>query len=231
MSEYILLPMAGLSDDLWRNPNLARLFAYLLTRVDGKGEIKTDMAKVAADLTLSRQQVRTLMSKLDSNQILTKSSTTRTTKLKIGIQEDKPKRQPRKQPNRQPNANQIKPLAPSYITPSFVSPEFREVWQMWIEYRKEINNNYKSAKSEEIGYKQMVEKSGGNPDVARRMIENSIANGYKGMFAPDNNNNGKRNNYPSNRVNPPRTDEERVAEYKDLAGAVLRRVKARENNG
>lgn len=229
MTDLIQLPRSALTDDLWRDGNLARIFVYLLTKADGNGEIKTDMGKVAADLRLSRQQVRTLMKKIESNQILTKSSTTKTTKLKFEYQEVKPKRQPRKQPNQQPNGNQIKTIVPDYVSPPFVAEEYREVWQMWIEYRKEINNNYKSEKSEKIGYEQMVKKSGDNPEVAKQMIEDSIASGYKGMFAPKTNSNAQRNNYSQNRVNPPRTPEERVADYQGLAGAVLRRVKAREN--
>lgn len=106
MNDYIRLPRSALSDDLWRNGNLARLLVYLLTKADESGEIKTDMAEIARDLVLSRQNVRTLLAKID-NQILTKSVTTRVTKLKLDIQEDKPKRQPRKQPNHQPNTNQI----------------------------------------------------------------------------------------------------------------------------
>lgn len=229
MNDCIRLPRSALTDEIWRSENLARLILYLMARADENGEIKTNMPEIARNLTLSRQQVRTLMKKIESNQILTKSSTTKTTKLKFEFQEVKPKRQPRKQPNQQPNGNQIKTIVPDYVSPPFVAEEYREVWQMWIEYRKEINNNYKSEKSEKIGYEQMVKKSGDNPEVAKQMIEDSIASGYKGMFAPKTNNNAQRNNYPQNRVNSPRTTEERVADYQGLAGAVLRRVKAREN--
>lgn len=108
MNDYIRLPRSALNEAIWRDANLARLCFYLLSKADENGDIQTDMATIAKDLVLSRQQVRTLMLKVESNQILTKSATTRTTKLKLNIQEDKPKRQPRKQPNQQPNTNQIK---------------------------------------------------------------------------------------------------------------------------
>lgn len=108
MSDFIRLPRSVLNSELWHDGNLARLFLYLLSKADENGEIQTDMAAIARDLVLSRQAVRTLMKKVESNQILTKSATTRTTKLKLDIQEDKPKRQPRRQPNQQPNTNQIK---------------------------------------------------------------------------------------------------------------------------
>lgn len=228
-NDFIRLPRSALSDELWHNPNLARLLVYLLAKVDDNGEIKTDMTAIAKDLVLSRQNVRTLMKIILANQILTKSSTTRVTKLKLWNQEDKPKRQSRSQPNRQPNRNQVTSLMTDYISPSFVADEYREAWQMWIEYRKEINNNYKSEKSEEIGYEQLIRKSGDNPEVAMQMIKNSIANGYKGLFAIKDNSNGKRNDYPANRVNPPRTPEQRATDYQELAEAVSRRVEARKD--
>ena len=58
MSEYIQLPRSALTEEMERNGDLARLLVYLLRKTDENGEIKTDMAKVAADLSLSRQSVR-----------------------------------------------------------------------------------------------------------------------------------------------------------------------------
>ena len=63
MSEYIQLPRSALTEEMERNGDLARLLVYLLRKTDENGEIKTDMAKVAADLSLSRQSVRTMMKK------------------------------------------------------------------------------------------------------------------------------------------------------------------------
>lgn len=107
MTDHILLPRSALTEEMERNGDLARLLIYLLRKADENGEINTDMAAIATDLRLSRQSVRTLMKKIETNQILTKSSTTRTTKLKLEYQDNKPKRQPRRQPNQQPNTNQI----------------------------------------------------------------------------------------------------------------------------
>ena len=50
MSEYIQLPRSALTEEMERNGDLARLLVYLLRKTDENGEIKTDMAKVAADL-------------------------------------------------------------------------------------------------------------------------------------------------------------------------------------
>lgn len=187
MSEYIQLPRSALTEEMERNGDLARLLVYLLRKTDENGEIKTDMAKVAADLSLSRQSVRTLMKKFESNQILTKSSTTRATKLKLDYQESKRKRQPNKQPNRQPNVNQIKECAIGYISPSFVAAEYREIWQKFIIYRKEIKKPYKSPASEQIAYNKMVEMAGNDPAVAKDMVERTILGQWQGLFPKNNN--------------------------------------------
>lgn len=187
MSEYIQLPRSALTEEMERNGDLARLLVYLLRKTDENGEIKTDMAKVAADLSLSRQSVRTLMKKFESNQILTKSSTTRVTKLKLDYQESKRKRQPNKQPNRQPNVNQIKECAIGYISPSFVAEEYREIWQKFIIYRKEIKKPYKSPASEQIAYNKMVEMAGNDPAVAKDMVERTILGQWQGLFPKNNN--------------------------------------------
>ena len=72
MSDFIRLPRSVLNSELWHDGNLARLFLYLLSKADENGEIQTDMAAIARDLVLSRQAVRTLIKKVESNQILTK---------------------------------------------------------------------------------------------------------------------------------------------------------------
>lgn len=107
MTDLIQLPRSALTEEMERNGGLARLLIFLLRKADENGEIITDMAEIGSRLRLSRQKVRTLMIKIESNQILTKLSTTRTTKLKLEYQDNKPKRQPRHQPNHQPNSNQI----------------------------------------------------------------------------------------------------------------------------
>lgn len=219
MSDYIQLPRSALTDEMERNGDLARLLIYLLRRVDENGEIKTDMTEIAKDLVLSRQTVRTLMKKILANQILTKSSTTRITKLKFEYQEIKPKRQPRKQPNQQPNTNQIKTSVPDYISPPFVAPEFREIWQRFTEYRKEIKKPYKSESSERTAYFKMVEMSGNNPAVAKDMVERSILGQWQGLYKD--NSNDKRNNNQQNRNQSSGRGQYRNPTIEDIARGLL----------
>ena len=59
------------------------------------------------------------------------------------------------------------------------SVRFAEKWVEWIQYKKEIKDSYKSPKSAEAKARQLSKYS---EDVAIRMIDESIANGYKGIF-------------------------------------------------
>lgn len=65
---------------------------------------------------------------------------------------------------------------------SFVDPAFKAVFREWLEYRNKINKRYKSDKSIEKAYKSLVEYSGGNPDVAMEIINQSIKFEYQGFF-------------------------------------------------
>ena len=75
----------------------------------------------------------------------------------------------------------------------FHSNEFIQLWGDWLEYKKvEHNFRYKSPKTEQRGLKYLSELAGHNEQTAIRIIERSIANGWKGLFKLDNN--GKQTN-------------------------------------
>ena len=61
--------------------------------------------------------------------------------------------------------------------------EFFEIWGIWIKYKKEDKKDmFKSETSEIIGIKTLLRLSNNNCKNALMIIENSIANGYKGLF-------------------------------------------------
>lgn len=97
-----------------------------------------------------------------------------------------------------------------------------------MDYRREIKKPYKSLATEKTAYEKMLKLADGDPEAAKDIIERAIVGQWQGLYETKTNN-GNRNHYPANRVNPPRTDEERVADYQELAEAVSRRIKAREN--
>ena len=75
---------------------------------------------------------------------------------------------------------------------SFATESFQSVLYEWVCYRKEIKKSFKSMKSVQAAYKQLYELSDGNPVIAMKIVEQSIASSWQGLFPLKNDNN--RNN-------------------------------------
>jgi hypothetical protein len=65
---------------------------------------------------------------------------------------------------------------------SFVANNYQEVFKMWVDYKSEINDSYKTQRGLEIAYKQLLKFSYGNPQKAVEVVEYSIGNNWKGLF-------------------------------------------------
>lgn len=77
---------------------------------------------------------------------------------------------------------------------SFALNSFQPILYDWICYRKEIKKSFKSIKSVQAAYKQLYEFSDGNPQTAMKIVEQSIASSWQGLF-PLKNNDNNRNNF------------------------------------
>jgi hypothetical protein len=105
---------------------------------------------------------------------------------------EEPKKPDNKNNNKNNNDNK------NNIDLSFVDFEYLNCFELWLEYKKNKNQKYKTQKSLEICYKNLLTISNNDPDVARQIIENSIANNYSGLFPLKQNNNqqiGKAQNF------------------------------------
>ena len=69
---------------------------------------------------------------------------------------------------------------------SFLSKEelgqFKEVWEDYLEHKSEMKKSYKSAKSERIGFKQLLKMSDNDVSTAWEIVEQSRANQWQGLF-------------------------------------------------
>ena len=79
---------------------------------------------------------------------------------------------------------------PSYSA-IFFSRIQREIFSIWLEYKKEKGNKYKSKSTAMICYKNLIELSNNNIDSAKKIIEQSMANNWSGLFELKGGNNGK----------------------------------------
>lgn len=73
----------------------------------------------------------------------------------------------------------------------FVSEAFREVFQTWLDYKRERGESYKSEKSLKICYNKLLSLSDNDPNRAKLIVEQSIANNWQGLFELKNKNHNK----------------------------------------
>lgn len=70
----------------------------------------------------------------------------------------------------------------------FDSEEFFKFWKMWKDYKlKSFDFKYKTEVSEQAALKKLATLSGINETIAIEIIEQSLANGWKGFFKIDKN--------------------------------------------
>lgn len=75
----------------------------------------------------------------------------------------------------------------------FVLDEFRDVFFLWLDYKKERREKYKSAKSLKACYNELVKLSGNSPAIAHEIVNQSMANNWAGLFPLKNKSNGNEN--------------------------------------
>jgi hypothetical protein len=65
----------------------------------------------------------------------------------------------------------------------YPSSEFQILWEQWIDYKKEEHKDkYKSTKTEQIAINNLIKLCNGDLKIAEEIVNNSIANKYKGLF-------------------------------------------------
>lgn len=88
MNDFIQLPRSALTDDLWRNPNLARLYLYLIIN-SADGQCAVSIQEVARLLNLSRTSTRTAVNRLIELGLIRRTSATAISSFElIGVSEE-----------------------------------------------------------------------------------------------------------------------------------------------
>lgn len=81
------------------------------------------------------------------------------------------------------------------VSDSVIDNDIINIWDRWKKYkREEFNFKYKSKVSEDAAKKELMKLSGGDLDLALKIIEQSISKGWKGFFKLDNNGSNKKDN-------------------------------------
>lgn len=81
----------------------------------------------------------------------------------------------------------------------FVADEFREIFNTWLEYKRQRGEIYKSEKSLKSCYKRLLKLCYNDPNIAILVVEQSMANNWAGLFELEKqrNNGSNRNAYTS----------------------------------
>lgn len=77
--------------------------------------------------------------------------------------------------------------------PTFeIKNEIDKEFFRYLQYRKDIKKSYKSEQSLGVVYKRFVKWCNGNADIAKQIVDNTIANGWTGLFELKSNGNKSR---------------------------------------
>ena len=75
---------------------------------------------------------------------------------------------------------------------------YREVWDKWLDYKKtEHREYYKTLTTEQAAFDKLLEYSMGDPQLALKIIDQSISNRWKGIFQIKENDTNKGSNRKS----------------------------------
>ena len=80
--------------------------------------------------------------------------------------------------------------------------EKSEAFRLWLDYKRERGQEYRTAASEQCARERLLELSGCNEETALAIVKQSIANNWSGLFELKNENygNNKSNNAATNAV-------------------------------
>lgn len=67
-----------------------------------------------------------------------------------------------------------------------IPAEWQEIVNVWLEYKQKRKQTYKDDDSIYLFYKKLLRLSLSSLEIARQIIEDSMANNYSGIFAPKN---------------------------------------------
>lgn len=107
---------------------------------------------------------------------------------------------------------------PSY---DFVAPMFEKAFTTWLDYKRERKETYKSRKSLKVCYTHMVKMSGGSPEMAMAIVEQSMANNWAGLFELK-----TTTNHGDNKKTREQERDERMQGYTDLVARLVAKGRA-----
>lgn len=190
MADFIKIPRSFLDSPIIDNAGAFRLCCYLYAHADENGRIEFSSGDAWRRFRITPRQFRTTVNLLSATDAATIKTTNKTTSISfcdtdIYNGKLKAKRQAKRTAERQT----VTPISSSVATSNgtrnfdFVDPVFKDAFFTWIDYKEtELRERYKTERTLKAAYNELVELSGRNPYIAMRIVEQSMANRWKGLF-------------------------------------------------
>jgi hypothetical protein len=101
-----------------------------------------------------------------------------------GTKGGRPKNNPKKPSGllRNPNKPDSDNDSDNDIIRNYVSPAFAVAFERWLKYKKERKQAYKTEDSKRAAYDKLTKISNNNPAMAEKIVEQSLANNWAGLF-------------------------------------------------
>ena len=195
---------------VWKDPRKAIAWIHLLFRanyedkkvlIDGeevlvpRGSFLTSIRKLSGEIPLSIQETRTFLRVLESNTMINTVATHKLTQITVckyeeyqtnQHSEDPESTQPATSDKEEKKKKENPPLTPQesleYLPEHFRGGRFETVWLEWWKLRKSERwtTRISYAKS---SMKDLEKLAGGDVVLARKIVEQSMAKGWQGLFA------------------------------------------------
>ena len=66
---------------------------------------------------------------------------------------------------------------------SYVDAPYADIWQEWLDYKKEIKKQYKTQRGAKSQYNTIIKYANNNPILANAIVKISIEHSWDGLFA------------------------------------------------
>ena len=70
-----------------------------------------------------------------------------------------------------------------YADLSYVDAPYADIWQEWLDYKKEIKRQYKTQRGAKSQYNTLIKYANNNPILANAIVKISIEHSWDGLFA------------------------------------------------
>lgn len=209
MEGWIKLHRAFINWEWFDNSNMVKLFIYLILKANHKehshqgtiikrGQIKTGLDTLSSTLNIPKQQLRTCLSKLEKTGEINTQATNKYRIITVckydsyqydqqatNTQHNKQLTSKQQTTNKQLTANKNDKKLKNDNNEKkkeYIDSDFLDIWNKWLDYKKELKNCYKTDAGEKTAYNKLIKLANNNKAKAKLIINQSIEKEWKGLF-------------------------------------------------